>query len=103
MTVQEMPRRQTTPLIRGTKQFVHGDEIFHASTSPINSLIFSNLYIFETDLTAGKRPLGRERGVDNMKNGLNKIEPTNEKCITNGDEKTNTKRRSEKLTGKEHL
>jgi len=38
-----------------------------------------------------------------MKNGLNKIEPTNEKCIMDGDEKTNTKRRSEELTGKEHL
>jgi hypothetical protein len=57
MTVQEMPRRQTTPLIRGTKLFVHGNGIFHASTSPINLLIFGNLYIFET----GKRPLGRPR------------------------------------------
>jgi hypothetical protein len=56
MTVQEMPRRQTTPLIRGTMLFVHGDVIFHASTSPIN-LLFGNLYIFET----GKRPLGRPR------------------------------------------
>ena len=38
-----------------------------------------------------------------MTNGLNKIEPTNEKCILDGDEKTNTKRRSKKLTGKEHV
>jgi hypothetical protein len=38
-----------------------------------------------------------------MKNGLNEIEPINEKCIMDGDEKTNTKRWSEKLTGKEHL
>jgi hypothetical protein len=41
--------------------------------------------------------------MDNMKNGLNEIEPTNEKYIMYGDERTNTKRRSEKLTGKEHL
>jgi hypothetical protein len=46
MTVQEMPRRQTTPLIRGTKHFVYGDEIFHVSTSPINLLKVGNLYIF---------------------------------------------------------
>jgi hypothetical protein len=61
MTVQEMPRRQTTPLIGGTKHFVYGDEILHASTSPINLLKVGNLYIFETDMTAGKRPPSRPR------------------------------------------
>jgi hypothetical protein len=56
MTVQEMPWRQTTPFIRRTKQFLQGDEIFHASTYPIHLPLVGTLYSFETDLIAGKIP-----------------------------------------------